>query len=72
MDLLLLSNFVVHDGLGGRVVIHRTGCPLLDSRYDDGGDRHPCSCFDDAKDKARRLAGGFHRVCGWCRPEPCH
>jgi len=70
-----LSNFVVHDGLGGRVVIHRAGCALLDRRYDDGGERHDCDTLAAARQVAQRLAGSpgwaFH-ICGWCRPDPPH
>jgi hypothetical protein len=67
-----LSKFVVHDGLGGRVVIHRAGCALLDGRYDDGGERHVCSSFAAAAAIAARLASETYQSCGWCRPEPAH
>ena len=67
-----LSDFVVHDGLGGRIVIHRAGCALLDQRYDDGGERHACDSFTAAAAVAARLAAGMYQSCGWCRPEPAH
>ncbi len=68
----LLSDYVVHDGLGGRVVIHKAGCVLLDGRYDDGGERRVCESFSGAKEIAQRIAGPAFFTCGWCRPEPAH
>lgn len=63
--------YIIHRAPRGRVVLHKSDCPLLDGQYDDGGVRHKAVRFCDALDRAEdcaRAQGVRCQVCGWCRP----
>jgi hypothetical protein len=68
--------FIVNDGGGRRVIVHRHDCALLDARYACDGARHLLeTSYDAAVERAQSLTqlfGANYQACGWCRPAPVH